>query len=65
MPGNRGSNVKHKDRYESLKDTGVAREHAARIANGGEAPEGGSEQLPLSLNRGSNTISSSTTKGSR
>lgn len=33
MPGDRGSNIKDKDQYEALKDKGMSKERAAKIAN--------------------------------
>lgn len=33
MPGNKMNSIKNKDQYEALKDKGMSKEKAARIAN--------------------------------
>jgi len=42
MPGGKSANVKNKDQYEALKDKGMSKERAAKIANSpGASKKGG------------------------
>ena len=42
MPGGRSANVKNEDQYEALKDKGMSKERAAKIANSpGASSRGG------------------------
>jgi hypothetical protein len=42
MPGRRGGNIKNRDQYEKLKEKGMSKERAARIANSpGASKRGG------------------------
>ena len=42
MPGGRGGNIKNEDQYEALKDKGMSKERAAKIANSeGASSRGG------------------------
>ena len=42
MPGKKTSSIKDTDKYEALKDTGMSKERAARIANSpGASSRGG------------------------
>ena len=42
MPGRRGGNVKNRDQYEKLKEKGMSKQRAARIANSpGASKRGG------------------------
>jgi hypothetical protein len=42
MPGKKTSSIKDKDKYEALKDKGMSKERAARIANSpGSSSRGG------------------------
>ncbi|MFG1905600.1 hypothetical protein [Kribbella sp. NPDC048928] len=43
MPG-KSSNVKNEKQYEALKDKGMSKERAARIANSPKASQHGGEQ---------------------
>jgi hypothetical protein len=43
MPG-KSANVKNKDQYEALKDKGMSKERAARIANSPGASKRGGEK---------------------
>ena len=43
MPG-KSANVKNKDQYEALKDKGMSKERAARIANSPDASKHGGEK---------------------
>jgi len=43
MPS-KSANVKNKDQYEALKDKGMSKERAARIANSPEASKHGGEK---------------------
>jgi hypothetical protein len=44
MPGKRGDNIKNRDQYEALKDKGMSKERAARIANSPGASKRGGER---------------------
>jgi hypothetical protein len=44
MPGSRGGNIKNRDQYEALKDKGMSKERAAKIANSPDASRHGGEQ---------------------
>jgi len=44
MPGGRGDNIKNKDQYEALKDKGMSKERAAKIANSPDASKHGGEK---------------------
>ena len=44
MPGGRGGNIKNQDQYEALKDKGMSKERAAKIANSPDASKHGGEQ---------------------
>ncbi len=44
MRGSRGSNIKNQDQYEALKDKGMSKERAAKIANSPDASKHGGEQ---------------------
>lgn len=44
MPGSRGGNVKNEDQYEALKDKGMSKERAAKIANSSNASHTGGKQ---------------------
>lgn len=44
MPGGRGGNIKNEDQYEALKDKGMSKERAAKIANSEGASKRGGEQ---------------------
>ena len=44
MPGGRGDNIKDKDQYEALKDKGMSKERAAKIANSPKASEHGGKK---------------------
>jgi hypothetical protein len=55
MP-NKGSNVKNKKQYEALKDKGMAKERAARIANSpGASSRGGKSSSKSSSSQGGTT----------
>ncbi|HJR19676.1 MAG TPA: hypothetical protein VJ922_08160 [Actinomycetota bacterium] len=42
MPGRRGGNIKNRDQYEKLKEKGMSKQRAARIANSpGASKRGG------------------------
>ena len=43
MPG-KSANVKNKDQYEALKEKGMSKERAARIANSPDASKHGGER---------------------
>ena len=43
MPS-KGANVKNKDQYEALKEKGMSKERAARIANSPDASKHGGEK---------------------
>ena len=43
MPG-KSANVKNEDQYEALKDKGMSKERAARIANSPDASKHGGEK---------------------
>jgi len=43
MPGTR-ANVKNEKQYEALRDKGMSKERAAKIANSPKAPKHGGEQ---------------------
>ena len=43
MPG-KSANVKNKDQYEALKEKGMSKERAARIANSPDASKHGGEK---------------------
>ncbi len=44
MPDGRGGNIRNRDQYEALKDKGMSKERAARIANSPDASKHGGEQ---------------------
>jgi hypothetical protein len=44
MPGGRGGNVKNEKQYEALKDKGMSKERAAKIANSEGASSRGGKQ---------------------
>jgi hypothetical protein len=44
MPGGRGGNIKNQDQYEALKDKGMSKERAAKIANSPNASKHGGEK---------------------
>jgi hypothetical protein len=44
MPGKRGGNVKNRDQYEALKEKGMSKERAAKIANSPKASKHGGEK---------------------
>ncbi len=44
MPGGRGGNVKNEKQYEALKDKGMSKERAAKIANSPDASKHGGEK---------------------
>ena len=44
MPGGKSSNVKNEKQYEALKDKGMSKERAAKIANSPDASKHGGEQ---------------------
>jgi len=44
MPGGKTANVKNKKQYEALKDKGMSKERAARIANSPDASKHGGKQ---------------------
>ncbi len=44
MPGGKKSNVKTEDQYEALKDKGMSKERAAKIANSSDASKHGGEK---------------------
>jgi hypothetical protein len=44
MPGGRGGNIKNQDQYEALKDKGMSKERAAKIANSPDASRHGGEK---------------------
>jgi hypothetical protein len=41
MPGKKTSSIKDKDKYEALKDKGMSKERAAKIANTPDASKKG------------------------
>jgi hypothetical protein len=43
MPGSRGGNIKNRKQYEGLRDKGMSKERAARIANSPGASKRGGE----------------------
>jgi hypothetical protein len=43
MPGKKMNSIKDKDKYEALKDKGMSKERAARIANSPDASKKGGE----------------------
>jgi hypothetical protein len=44
MPGKKTASIKDKDKYEALKDKGMSKERAARIANSPSASRHGGEK---------------------
>lgn len=44
MPSTKTSNIKNKDQYEALKDKGMSKERAAKIANSPDASKHGGEK---------------------
>jgi len=44
MPGGKSANVKNEKQYEALKDKGMSKERAAKIANSPDASRHGGEQ---------------------
>jgi hypothetical protein len=44
MPGGRGGNIKNPDQYEALKDKGMSKERAAKIANSPNASHNGGKK---------------------
>jgi hypothetical protein len=44
MPGKKMNSIKDKDTYETLKDKGMSKERAARIANAKDASKHGGEK---------------------
>ena len=44
MPGKKMNSIKDKDKYEALKDKGMSKERAARIANSPDASKKGGEK---------------------
>ena len=44
MPGGRSANVKNEKQYEALKDKGMSKERAARIANSPDASKHGGKE---------------------
>ena len=44
MPGDKSENVKNEKQYEALKDQGMSKERAAKIANSPDASKHGGEQ---------------------
>jgi hypothetical protein len=44
MPGKKTSSIKDKDKYEALKDKGMSKERAARIANSPDASKHGGQK---------------------
>jgi hypothetical protein len=44
MPDGRGSNSKNPEQYEALKDKGMSKQRAARIANSPDASKHGGEK---------------------
>jgi hypothetical protein len=44
MPGGKSANVKNEKQYEALKDKGMSKERAAKIANSPDASKHGGEQ---------------------
>jgi hypothetical protein len=44
MPGGKSSTVKNEKQYEALKDKGMSKERAAKIANSPDASKRGGEQ---------------------
>jgi len=43
MPGGRSANVKNEKQYEALKDKGMSKERAAKIANSPDASKHGGQ----------------------
>ncbi|MGH2793615.1 MAG: DUF7218 family protein [Actinomycetota bacterium] len=43
MPGRRGGNIKNRDQYEKLKEKGMSKQRAARIANSPGASKRGAK----------------------
>jgi hypothetical protein len=44
MPGSKQANVKNKKQYEALKDKGMSKERAAKIANSPDASKKGGKK---------------------
>ena len=44
MPGGKSANVKNEKQYEALKDKGMSKERAAKIANSPDASKHGGQQ---------------------
>jgi hypothetical protein len=44
MPGKKTASIKNKDQYEALKEKGMSKERAARIANSPDASKHGGEK---------------------
>ena len=44
MPGGKSANVKNEKQYEALKDKGMSKERAARIANAPKSSEHGGKR---------------------
>ena len=44
MPGKKTASIKDTDKYEALKDKGMSKERAARIANSPDASKHGGEK---------------------
>jgi hypothetical protein len=56
MPGGRSANVKNEKQYEALKDKGMSKERAARIANSpGSSSRGGKSGSRSSSSQGGTT----------
>jgi hypothetical protein len=57
MPGGKSPNVKNEKQYEALKDKGMSKERAAKIANSPDASKHGGE----SSGKGGNSSQGGTT----
>jgi hypothetical protein len=44
MPGGRSANVKNEKQYEALKDKGMSKERAAKVANSPDASKHGGQK---------------------
>ena len=51
MPS-KSANVKNEKQYEALKDKGMSKEHAAKIANSPDASKHGGEEVPQRQRQG-------------
>ena len=55
MPGNKKANVKNQKQYEALKDKGMSKERAAKIANSPGASSRGGKKSHSGNSKGSSS----------